>query len=71
MFRKARKTVDRFLTTNPADVGCDETRAHLHEYVDRMLRHRDAAKRYPGIAAHLVGCDPCSDDYAGLLAAAS
>ena len=25
--------------------------------------------RYPGVAAHLLSCDPCNDDYTGLLTA--
>ncbi len=30
---------------------------------------RDAASRYPGIAAHLAACGPCGEDFRGLLAA--
>jgi len=30
-----------------------------------------AALRYPGIAAHLRACGPCTEDYRGLLLAAS
>ncbi len=29
----------------------------------------DAAGRYPGVAAHLAACGPCSQDFAGLLLA--
>lgn len=62
----------RFLTVNPADVGCDEAIRHLHAYVDLVGTDRSAAERtYPGIVAHLAECGPCGEDYAGLLAAVS
>ena len=41
----------------------------LHVYVDLVAAGEDAAGRYPGVAAHLLACGPCSDDYTGLLAA--
>jgi hypothetical protein len=63
-------TLDRFLRTDPRDVGCDEAMALLHVYVDLVARDADAAARYPGIAAHLAACGPCSDDFHGLLTAA-
>ena len=62
--------LDRFLRTDPADVGCGEAMAVLHEYAE--LAHRDPAlaeARYAGVAAHLAACGPCSEDLAGLLAA--
>jgi hypothetical protein len=37
--------------------------------VERELAHRDAATQFPGIAAHLSGCNPCVQDVEGLLAA--
>jgi hypothetical protein len=37
--------------------------------VERELAHRDAATRYPEVAAHLSGCNPCVQDFEGLLAA--
>jgi hypothetical protein len=61
--------LDRFLRTDPRDVGCDEAMAVLHIYVDLIATGEDAAKRYPGVAAHLLACGPCADDLAGLLAA--
>ena len=33
------------------------------------LRYRDAAGRYPGVAAHLAACGPCGEDFNGLLLA--
>jgi hypothetical protein len=63
------KALDRFLSTDPRDVGCDEAMAVLHVYVDMVARKADAAWRYPGMAAHLAACGPCSEDFHGLLAA--
>jgi hypothetical protein len=60
--------LDAFLTTDPADVGCDEAMRVLHIYVDLMVSGADAAARYPGVASHLRQCGPCSEDFEGLLA---
>ena len=64
-----RETLERFLRTDPRDVGCGEAVAVLHVYVDLIAVGQDAADRYPGVAAHLAACGPCGDDFAGLLAA--
>jgi hypothetical protein len=64
-----RETLERFLRTDPRDVGCTGAIAVLHVYVDLIAAGRDAADRYPGVAAHLAACGPCGDDFAGLLAA--
>jgi hypothetical protein len=61
--------LERFLRTDPRDVGCDEAMAILHVYVDLLVGGQDAAGRYPGVAAHLAACGPCGEDFAGLLAA--
>jgi hypothetical protein len=63
----ARTTIERFLRTDPADVGCAETIALLHAYVELVLDDRDPEADYPGIAAHLRACPPCADDYDGLV----
>jgi hypothetical protein len=63
----ARRVLDEFLTTDPADVGCDQAVAMMHVYVEILGDGEDAAARYPGIAAHLRACGPCGDDYEGLL----
>lgn len=65
-----REQFERFLETDPRDVGCDEAVGLLHIYVDLVAADRDAAARSPGIAAHLAQCGPCSEDFRGLLAAA-
>ncbi len=64
-----REMLERFLLTDPRDVGCGEAMAVLHVYVDLVAAGEDAADRYPGVAAHLAACGPCGDDYAGLLTA--
>jgi hypothetical protein len=45
----------------------------LHIYVELILDDdtgAEANRRYPGVAAHLLACGPCADDYEGLLLAA-
>ena len=64
--------LDRFLRTDPRDVGCAGAMGLLHVYTD--LAGADAtaaAQRYPGIAVHLRACGPCGEDFDGLLAAVS
>jgi hypothetical protein len=61
--------LDKFLRTDPRDVGCEEAMAVLHIYVDLIVTGDDAAGRYPGVAAHLAACGPCAEDFTGLLAA--
>ncbi|MDX6340535.1 MAG: hypothetical protein QOH87_673 [Trebonia sp.] len=61
--------LERFLRTDPRDVGCDEAMAVLHVYVDLVASEQDAAGRYPGVAAHLAACGPCGEDFNGLLLA--
>ena len=61
--------LERFLHTDPRDVGCEEAMAVLHSYVDLVAAGEDAAARYPGVAAHLLACGPCDEDFTGLLLA--
>ena len=63
--------LERFLWTDPRDVGCDEVMAILHLYVDLVAAGEDAAGRYPGVSAHLAACGPCGEDFNGLLLAVS
>ena len=65
------KRLERFLRTDPRDAGCDEAMAVLHVYADLVAADRNAAGRYPGVAAHLAACGPCAEDLAGLLLAAA
>ena len=61
--------LDRFLITDPGDVGCDEATAMLHVFVELAAAGQDPARRFPGVAAHLAACGPCAEDFHGLLAA--
>ena len=61
--------LERFLRTDPRDVGCDEAMAVLHIYADLAATGENPVERYPGVAAHLAACGPCAEDFTGLLAA--
>jgi hypothetical protein len=61
--------LDRFLRTDPRDVGCAEAMRMLHVYAELVASGAPAEQRYPGIAAHLRACGPCGEDFEGLLAA--
>jgi hypothetical protein len=64
--------LDRFLRTDPDDVGCEQAMDLLHIYVELVVEDAQAAAaRYPGIAAHLRACGPCCEDFEGLLNAIS
>ena len=66
---KRETALDRFLFTDPKDVGCEQAMELLHVYVELVAADAAAEERYPGIAAHLKACGPCSEDFSGLLAA--
>jgi hypothetical protein len=61
--------LDRFLRTDPRDVGCAQAMEALHVYAELVASGEPAEERYPGIAAHLHACGPCGEDFDGLLAA--
>ena len=61
--------LDRFLRTDPRDVGCARAMEMLHVYVELVAAGEPAEQRYPGIAVHLSACGPCGEDFEGLLAA--
>jgi hypothetical protein len=63
------QALDRFLRTDPRDVGCAEAMDMLHVYAELVAGGVDAEQRYPGVAAHLRACGPCGEDFEGLLAA--
>lgn len=62
--------LERFLQTDPRDVGCDRAIAVLHVYVDLVVSGVDPEQRYPGVAVHLRQCGPCGEDFDGLIALA-
>jgi hypothetical protein len=61
--------LDRFLRTDPRDVGCAQATEILHVYAELMAAGEPAEQRYSGMAAHLQACGPCGEDFDGLLAA--
>ena len=61
--------LERFLTTDPQDVGCAEAMDALQVYVELVASGSDPEQRLPGVAAHLRACGPCNEDFEGLLAA--
>jgi hypothetical protein len=64
--------LDRFLQTDPRDVGCEQAMRILHVYVEAVLDEEsgtEAARRYSGVAAHLLSCGPCAEDFEGMLLA--
>jgi hypothetical protein len=64
-----RSELDRFLRTDPRDVGCAQAMEILHVYAELAAAGEPVAERYAGIAAHLHACGPCGNDFDGLLAA--
>ena len=64
-----RDELDRFLRTDPRDVGCARAMDMLHIYVELVAAGGPAEQLYPGVAAHLSACGPCGEDFEGLLAA--
>jgi hypothetical protein len=64
-----KMSLDRFLATDPRDVGCEEAMAVLHVYVDLVASGADVTSEYAGVVAHLESCGPCGEDFDGLLAA--
>lgn len=61
--------LERFLSIDPRDAGCEEAMKALHVYAELVISGEDPEKRWPGIAAHFEACGPCQEDLAGLLAA--
>ena len=61
--------LERFLQTDPRDVGCAEATEMLHICAELTAAGSPAERRYPGVAAHLRACGPCDEDFEGLLAA--
>ena len=60
---------DRLLGVTQGDAGCDITFRNLDGYVDTERRGLDPARNYAPVEAHLRSCDPCRQDYRGVLAA--
>ena len=61
--------LERFLSTDPRDVGCGEAMAVLHVYAEDVAAGADPDLLYPGVTAHLRACGLCAEDLHGLLEA--
>jgi hypothetical protein len=61
--------LERFLNTDPRDVGCGEAMAVLHVYAEILAAGENPDLLYPGVSAHLRSCGPCAEDLQGLLEA--
>lgn len=62
--------LEQLLHADPQDVGCAEAMDVLHIYVELAATDAtEAHRRYPGVAAHLLACGPCEQDFEGLLRA--
>jgi hypothetical protein len=61
--------LERFLATDPRDVGCEGAIEMLDVYAELTLSGQDPEQRLPGVAAHFEACGPCREDLAGLVAA--
>lgn len=61
--------LERFLHTDPRDVGCEHALELLHVYAELTVAGEDPEQRLPAVAAHLESCGPCREDLVGLLAA--
>jgi hypothetical protein len=61
--------LDRFLRTDPRDVGCDGAWQVVHVYAELVAAGEHPELRFPGVSAHLAACGPCADDFEGLVQA--
>jgi len=64
-----RAELDRFLRTDPRDVGCAQAMELLHVCAELAAAGQPVHQQYPGVAAYLRACGPCGEDFDGLLAA--
>ena len=63
-----KQALEGLLGPAGAEVGCDECFAELDRYVELELDGSGADAAIPGMAAHLVGCAACREDYESLRA---
>ena len=59
----------RYLETDPRDVGCDEAMSVAHVYAELLAVGVDAPERNPGAASHFAACDACAQSLCGLIMA--
>jgi hypothetical protein len=66
-----KQALERLLGPPGPELGCDECFAALDRYVELELQGGGADAVIPGMAAHLVGCPACQEDYESLRALVS
>ncbi len=64
-----RDELQAMLTVQPDDGGCNEVWDAMEVYAEIVAAGADPSREYPRVAAHLVDCDPCAEDLAGVVAA--
>ncbi len=64
------RDMDALLAAESADAGCAAGFEVLHHYVEEELAGGQPARTHPGLAAHLISCPACRQDYIGLVEAA-
>ncbi len=62
----AERLLARALGPAGPELSCEECFAELDRYVELALAGEDAARRVPGIEAHLAGCPACAEEYRSL-----
>lgn len=67
---RGSQVLERFLSADPRDPGCDKTTELLHAYAELAATDSSAAAwRHPHAAGHLRDRGACAEDLKGLLAA--
>lgn len=66
-----RDALEDLLGPGEEEVSCDRCFELIDAFVDAELAGEDAAKRFPGMEAHLRGCPACSEDHESLRALAA
>ena len=64
------RDMDALLAAESIDAGCAAGFEVLHRYVEEQLAGGQPARTHPGLAAHLISCPACRQDYLGLVEAA-
>jgi hypothetical protein len=62
------QALERLLGPAGPQLGCDECFSELDRHVEVELGGGDGDLAVPGMAAHLVGCPACREDYESLRA---
>ena len=59
---------DGLLGPEEPEVGCDDCFAELDRYVELELAGQDPDAHFPGLRAHLAGCQACREEHDSLRA---